>query len=185
MRRCYVSYKTEDLPYAHKVLTLAPGSFIRPPDADACCYEDGLLPEDVREEILEGSEVTIHLIGRYSAELLGRGEQRFIKRELQASLCKAKNGLRSGVLGIVLPEASGAVYKGTCVCPECGRSHERIVIDDSTVVTEFSRNYRSGCNGERGYCALAQWEAFIADPDRYIKQACARRFGPEAQTVVP
>lgn len=178
MRRCYVSYKTEDLPYAYEVLGLVPGAFIRPPGSGAECYEDGRPLEDIREEILQGSEVTIHLIGRYSAECLGSDEQRFIKRELQASLCKAKNGLCSGVLGIVLPEAAGAIFKGTYRCPECGKRHEHIIIDDSTVAAEFSRNYFTGCGGENGYCVLLRWEVFIACPDRYIEEACARRFSP-------
>jgi hypothetical protein len=175
MRKCYVSYKTEDSFYAYKVLDIVPGAFLRTPGAWAGCYDDGRLIEDVREEILGGSEVTIHLIGRCSAERLGGDEQRFIKRELQASLCKGKNGLRSGVLGVVLPEADGAVFKGTYRCPGCGKLHKIIAIDGSTVVTEFSYNYRSCCIGECGYCVLAQWDDFFARPEKYIEKAFKRR----------
>lgn len=183
MRSCYVSYKTEDSLYAYKVLSLVPGAFIRPQGAWAGCFDSSRLLEDIREEILHGSEVTIYLIGRYSAECLGREEQKFIKRELQASLCIANNGLRSGVLGVVLPEAAGAVFKGSYRCHECGKMHKRIVIDDSTVVTEFSYNYGSCCIGEIGYCVLAAWKAFCADPDKFIEKAYERRFDPAAQTV--
>lgn len=183
MHRCYVSYKTEDSLYALKVLCLVPGAFIKP-DARLVCYEDDVVLEDIREKILEGSDITIHLIGACSAERLGHDEQRFIKRELQVSLCKAKEGLRSGVLGIVLPEAFEAVFKGTYLCPECGEPHERIVIDDSTATAEFSRNYRCGCRGESGYCMLVPWDDFITEPDKYIERAFIRRFGPAAHNVV-
>ncbi len=183
MRKCYVSYKTEDSYYAYKVLDIVPGSFLRTPGAWAGCYDDFRSIEDVREDILGGSEVTIHLIGNFSAERLGSDEQRFIKRELQVSLCKAENGLRSGVLGVVLPEADGAVYKGMYRCPECGKRHERIAIDNSTVITEFSCNYLTGCRGECGYCVLVRWDAFFASPKKYVEKAFKRRFSLAVQAV--
>lgn len=182
MLKCYVSYKTENALYAYRVLGLVPGAFLKSPGSWAGCYDESRRLEDIREEILGGSDVTIHLIGACSAERLGYDEQRFIKRELSASLCKAKNGLRSGVLGVVLPEAGHSVLK-TRLCPECGEVHERAVIDDSTAVSEYSRNYRCGCRSELGYCTLAPWQAFVACPNVYIERANARRFGPAAQTV--
>lgn len=176
MLRIYISYKSEDLAYVNEVLRLAPGAFIRPPGSDTECYKDGCRPEDVREDILAGSEITLHLIGTHSAESLGYEEQRFIKRELQASLCKAKNGLPSGVLGVVLPEAINTVYKGQYVCPECGSAHEQVIIDDSTVIREFSANYRTEtCRGQKGCCVLAPWNSFTASPGKYIEEANARR----------
>ncbi len=183
MRKCYVSYKTEDSYYAYKTLEVVPGAFLRAPGAWGGCYDDGRLIEDVREEILGGSEVTIHLIGNFSAERLGSDEQRFIKRELQASLCRAEDGLCSGVLGVVLPSACGAVFKGTYRCPMCGKLHERAAIDDSTVVTEFSSNYRRGCRGESGYCVLAAWKAFCANPAKHIERAFKRRFSSASKSV--
>ena len=67
----------------------------------------------IREDYLADSTVTIHLIGRYSAESLGYHEQRFIKRELQASLYHSQSNTRNGILGVVLPDAVAAIFKGS------------------------------------------------------------------------
>ena len=65
----------------------------------------------IREEYLSDSTVTIFLIGKYSSESLGIGEQIYIKRELQASLYDGKANSKNGILGIVLPEMYDDVYK--------------------------------------------------------------------------
>lgn len=68
-------------------------------------YDEDYILRRIREDYIADSTVTIHLIGRYSAESLGRKEQRFIKRELQASLYDSHSSSRNGILGVVLSES--------------------------------------------------------------------------------
>jgi len=132
--------------------------------------------------------VTIHLIGTRSAESLGQHEQRFIKRELQASLYNSQANPRSGILGVVLPTVASSVYKGSGQCSTCGRSHNYVNINDSTAVKEFNYNYYipndKCCHTEdERYCVLVKWEDFCADPERYIDAAFDKRSAPIADKV--
>lgn len=179
----FIAYKSEDSRYKDIMLGMDIGAFVRPRSTGTECYDCGSI-QDVRDEILNGSDVTLYLIGDYSAERLGQKEQRFIKRELQASLCRAKDGHPNALIGIVLPEAADAVYRGSHICRRCGEPHEKICIDDTTVIREFSMNYRAAnCLCSYGYCVLARWEDFIPAPEKYIDEACIRRHGPAAQSI--
>lgn len=86
---------------------------------------------------MSDSTVTIFLIGQHSAEVLGWEEQRFIKRELQASLYDGKGNTRNGILGVVLPSMYDSIYKGQYVCQTCGKTHNHVALNDMTVVKEF------------------------------------------------
>ncbi len=173
---CFVSYKTEDERYKDLILRMNIGAYARQPGAGTACYDESIAAEDAREQILADSKVTIFIIGKYSAECLGLDEQKYIKKELRASLCAAQDGLPGSVLGLVLPEAEGSVFQGTYICPRCGGTHKKAVIDDSTVIREFSQNFSSdSCKGI-GFCVLAAWSDFKADPERYIKEAYMRRY---------
>ena len=79
---------------------------------DAIDSEDeDYIMKKIREDYLSESTVTIFLIGSHSAETLGKEEQKYIIRELQASLYDGKEGnSRNGILGVVLPDMYSANY---------------------------------------------------------------------------
>jgi hypothetical protein len=184
-RKLYISFKTEDAAYKQAIQ-----------DSDLDCVDKSLNvaidsnDEDyilrmIREDYLSDSTVTIHLIGLYGAENRGWQEQRFIKRELQASLYDGQGNTKNGILGVVLPEAVDSVYRGTYQCLSCGNSHNYVAINDFTTVKEFSYNYYipngkcSHAEDDR-YCVLVRWSDFATDPERYIEDAFAKRTAPIA-----
>lgn len=131
----------------------------------------------IREDYLQDSTVTIHLIGEYSAEN-SYLNQNYIKRELQASLSNTSAGTRNGILGVVLPEVYDKIYKGQQACSQCFKNHNIVVINENTTIREFSYNYYLPLdNGEHvwseddRYCVLVKWEDFIVSPNKYIEQA--------------
>ena len=110
-------------------------------------------------------------------------EQRFIKRELQASLYHGEGNTQNGILGIVLPLMYSSIYTGSSICPKCGNSHTSININDSTTIREFSYNYyipndKCAWWDDDHYCVLVKWNEFIADPEKYIDQAFNKRSNP-------
>ncbi|WP_240163810.1 TIR domain-containing protein [Spirosoma taeanense] len=135
----------------------------------------------IRQNYLSDSTVTIHLIGLYGAENRRQYEQRFIKRELQASLYHGLGNTQNGVLGIVLPDLYNAVYCGSGICPKCGNSHNYVYINDSTTIKEFSYNYyipklnKCSWGEEDRFCVLVKWEDFVKNPEFYIEQAFQKR----------
>jgi len=90
--KCYISFKTEDCWYKKEIqkwsdnekVDMIDKSLNTPINSD----DEDYIMRKIREDYLSDSTVTIFLIGSYSAETLGWEEQRFIKRELQASLEK-------------------------------------------------------------------------------------------------
>ena len=187
--KCFISFKTEDASYKRHIQTqldvdMIDKSLDEPIDSDD---EDYILRK-IREDFLSDSTVTTHLIGSWSAETFGWAEQRFIKRELQASLYNGTNSGRSGILGVVLPAVTGNVYKGMYKCLACGNSHNCVAINDTTTVREFSYNYYipngKCCHTEdERYCVLARWEEFCVSPNEYIAAAFAKRSQPIAAKV--
>jgi hypothetical protein len=152
--------------------------------------DEDYIMQKIREDYLSDSTVTIHLIGSCSAENLGCQEQRFIKRELQASLYNGKVNPRSGILGVVLPSVELQIYKGSINCSECEDKHNIniVAIGDSTVVSEFSNNYyipnNRCCHREEDrYCVLVKWKDFCADPEKHINDAFNKRSEPIANKV--
>ena len=182
--KCYISFKTEDSAYKQHVqsdldVDMIDKSLDEPIQSD---NEDYILRR-LREDYLADSTVTIHLIGQYSAETLGKKEQRFIKRELQASLYNSPSNSRNGILGVVLPDANGAIYKGSYVCSTCRKTHRLVAINDDTTVREFSYNYyipHDKCSHieDDRYCVLARWDTFIANPNKWIEAAFSKRLDP-------
>ena len=67
--------------------------------------------------------------------------------------------------------------------------HNTVVIDDSTVIREFSANYyiepHSGCGWSENerYCVLTKWDDFILDPDSYVNAAFDKRTSEIASKV--
>jgi hypothetical protein len=95
----------------------------------------------IREDYLCDTTVTIHLIGNYSAEKLGKEEQKYIKRELQASLYDGEGNTKNGILGVVLPNMHDVIFVGSGVCSKCGKSHNYVRINNNTTVREFNYNF--------------------------------------------
>lgn len=183
-RKCFISFKKEDESYKLKIKEI-PGveiidkSLKEPIKSD----DEEYIMHVIRTKYLADSTVTIHLIGLHGAEISGWEEQRFIKRELQASLWNSSTSTKNGILGVVLPHAETAIYKGKYTCGTCSSSHNTVAINDMTTISEFSYNYyipNSKCahSYDDRYCVLVRWDDFVKDPNRYIEQAFEKRAAP-------
>lgn len=186
-RRCFISFKTENKEYKRIILEDLDVDMIDHSlnEAIESDNEDYIM-QKIREDYLNDSTVTIHLIGSYGAENKGKDEQKYIKRELQASLYHGKNNTQNGILGIVLPEMYNRVYGGQYICYSCGSSHNTVSLNDDTVIKEFSYNYyipHNKCSHSEDdrFCVLVKWDDFKLDPERYIEQAFQKREHPIAE----
>ena len=191
--KCYISFKTEDFWYKNRIqgwaldkkVDMIDKSLNVPIESE---NEDYIMRR-IREDYLADSTVTIFLIGLHSSENMGSYEQRFIKRELQASLYNGEGNTRNGILGVVLPQMYNNVYKGDYCCSVCNSRHKYVAIEDSTVIREFSRNYYLNNHGkcyyspEDRYCILVKWEDFEKNPNLYIEMAYEKRYTPLADEV--
>ncbi|MCT4628816.1 TIR domain-containing protein [Winogradskyella sp.] len=185
-RKCFISFKMEDKKYKEYIqnnlnIDMIDKSLNVSIDSDDIDY----ILSVIRRDYLSKSTVTIHLIGAHSSENQGTYEQRFIKRELQASLYNGKGNTRNGILGIVLPEANNAIFQGSYHCLKCGNSHNVVKIDNSTTISEFSYNYyipNDKCHHDEDdrYCVLVSWHEFIKNPEAYIEQTFQKRETPIA-----
>lgn len=192
--KCFISFKKEDEAYKKAIqswvdinkVDMIDKSLNTPIDSD---NEDYIMRK-IREDYLSDSTVTIFLIGTHSSENLGWEEQKYIKRELQASLYNGEGNTRSGILGVVLPQMYDSIYKGTYKCSTCGNSHNWVAIDDNTVIKEYSRNFYLNNHGkcsyaeEDRYCVLVKWSDFSQNPNTYIDQAFNKRNQPIANEVI-
>ena len=179
--KCFISFKTEDKKYKKYIqedlkIDMIDKSLNTPINST----DEDYIMRKIREEYLSESTVTIHLIGEYSAENLLYENQAYIKRELQASLYNGENNTKNGILGIVLPNMYDKIFKGSEVCSVCGKSHNIVCINDSTVVKEFSYNYyipKDGCSWseEDRFCVLVKWNDFVKNPELYINKAFDKR----------
>ena len=187
--KCYISFKTEDFAYKKYIQSALEVDMIdKSLDEPIQSDDEDYILRKIREDYIADSTVTIHLIGRYSAESLGKDEQSFIKRELQASLYNSQSNPRNGVLGVVLPIVVASIYKGSVNCATCGNSHNLVAVNDSTTVREFSYNYYipngQCCHREdERYCVLAQWDTFCTDPNTWIEASFAKRSDPISDKV--
>lgn len=192
--KCYISFKTEDESYKKEIqkwndtnkVDMIDKSLNTPIQSD----DEDYIMRKIREDYLSDSTVTIFLIGTHSSEIEGNEEQKYIKRELQASLYNGDNNTRNGILGVVLPEMYDSIYRGMYTCSKCGKQHNWVAIDDSTVIKEFSANYyldkQHECYyaEEDRYCVLVKWDDFKADPNKYIDMTFAKRSESIADEVV-
>ena len=181
-RRCYISFKTEDHFYKNYIQTkmdvdMIDCSLNTPIDST----DEDYVMRVIRRDYLADSTVTIFLIGNYGAEIKGWHEQRFIKRELQASLYHASGNTQNGILGVVLPGTENAIYGSSYICQSCGGSHNYVAINDNTVIKEFSYNYyipqtnKCAWSEEDRFCVLVKWSDFESNPELYIEQAFQKR----------
>lgn len=179
--KCFISFITEDKKYKKYIqedlkIDMIDKSLNTPINST----DEDYIMRKIREDYLSDSTVTIHLIGEYSAENLLYENQAYIKRELQASLYNGENNTKNGILGIVLPNMYDKIFKGSEVCSVCGKSHNIVCINDSTVVKEFSYNYyipKDGCSWseEDRFCVLVKWNDFVKNPELYINKAFDKR----------
>lgn len=180
-RKCFISFKTEDAWYKNYIQNHSDIDMIDKSLNEAInSFNEDYIMQKIREDYLSDSTVTIHLIGQNSAGNLGDYEQRFIKRELQASLFHGTGNTQNGILGVVLPEVYDSVFKGSISCTSCGGQHTYVNINDSTAVTEFSYNYyipnnKCAWGEEDRYCVLVKWDGFLSNPEAYVEQAFQKR----------
>jgi hypothetical protein len=184
VHKVYISFKTEDKFYKNYIQNDLDIDMIDKSLNDVIDSDDeDYIMKKIREDYLSDSTVTIFLIGKYSSANEGEEEQKYIKRELQASLYNGESNTRNGILGIVLPNMYGSIYKGSYVCHECGNSHNFVAINDETVIKEFSCNYyikplkegKCAWSEDDRYCVLVKWEDFEKEPEKYIDQAFGKR----------
>lgn len=184
--KVFISFKTEDMAYKNAIKSI-PGidyidkSLTEPINSN----NDDYIMSKIRTEYLHDSTVTIFLIGHKSSETPGSDEQYYIKKELQASLYNKDSHLKSGVLGVVLPDMVPTVYGSDYECSTCNVKHSIIKINDSTTISEFNYNYyipngKCAHAEEDRYCVLATWDQFVSDPNTWIEAAFAKRTAPIA-----
>jgi len=189
--KCYISFKAEDEAYKIYIqenlnIDMVDKSLNEPIESQ----DEDYVMQKIRDDYLSDSTVTILLIGLYGAEARGWWEQRFIKRELQASLYNGKNNTRSGILGVVLPSMYANIYRGSSNCTTCNPTHtiNYVDINRTTTILEYSYNYyipQNKCSwGEDDrYCVLVKWDDFRNDAEQYIEQAYNKRSEPIAKKV--
>lgn len=187
--RCYISFKTEDIYYKREIqkyCDIVDNSLNSPINSD----DEDYIMRVIRRDYLSDSTITIFLIGLKSSEREGWHEQRYIKRELQASLYNSEDNPRNGILGIVLPSMYDAIFKGLQACSSCGGNHDVVAINSNAVIDEFGKNYylkkSHDCYyaEEDRYCVLARWNEFMANPNYYIEKAFNKRNQPIADDVI-
>lgn len=188
--KCFISFKSDDMHYKKYIqnyldIDMIDKSLNEPIQSE---NEDYIMRK-IREDYLQDSTVTIHLIGQYSAEN-SYLNQNYIKRELQASLSNTSAGTRNGILGVVLPEVYDKIYKGQQACSQCFKNHNIVVINENTTIREFSYNYYLPLdNGKHvwseddRYCVLVKWKDFITSPNKYIEQAFNKRTSDIAKKI--
>ncbi len=194
--KCFISFKKEDQKYREEIDKLFDESDVinKGLDKRINSSDGDYIMKKIREDYLKDSTVTLFLIGEHSSEnegfdSLGQDKNYFIKKELQSSLYNGQGNTRNGILGVVLPSMYDRIYKGTYTCSTCGKSHNHVSINDSTVIKEFSENYylepHSGCawSEEERYCILVKWDDFINNPEKYINDAFEKRSSELSEKV--
>jgi len=180
-RKCYIAFKTEDIAYKKAIQNSIHIDIVDKSLNEPIASEDeDYIMRVIRRDYLSDSTVTILLIGNYGAENRGAEEQRFIKRELQASLYHGTGNTQNGILGIVLPSMYSRIFGGPYVCSNCGGQHTSVAINDTTTIKEFSYNYyiphnKCSWSEEDRFCVLCKWDDFVANHDTYIEQAFDKR----------
>lgn len=189
MHKCYIAYKTEDQYYKDLICEHLDGKFIDNSLHDAINSEnEDYIMQYIRENHLSDSTVTLFLIGKHSSEILGAEEQRYIKRELQASLYHGDGNTQNGILGIVLPSMEAAIYTGSGLCAGCNSPVFHVNVNDDTTIREFHKNYymKEQCHYSEAdrYCVLVKYDDFVNDPGLYIDRAFGKRSLRIANDVV-
>lgn len=183
-RKCFISHKSINVAHKNYIRDHMDVDMI-----DKSLHErinsenEDYIMRKIREDYLSDSTVTIFLIGAHSYENLGYENQRYIKRELQASLYHGEGNTKSGILGVVLPDMYNSIYGGSYTCQSCGNSHNSLTLNDYTVISEFGYNYfipngKCSWTEEDRYCVLVKWDDFNENANHYIEQAFQKRSSP-------
>ncbi|SFB89959.1 MTH538 TIR-like domain [Alkalibacterium subtropicum] len=180
--KCFISFKSKNMDYKEHIqeelnVDMIDKSLNEPINS----FDEDYIMAKIRSDYLYDSTVTIHLIGEHGSENNFLENQYYIKKELQASLSNTANHNKSGILGVVLPEVYSKIFSGKRTCSTCGEEHNMLVINDSTVVKEFSYNYfipndKCSWSEDDRYCVLVKWDDFVKTPNDYIHQAYEKRF---------
>lgn len=182
--KCFISFKTADKDYKKYIQdNLNIDMIDKSLDEPINSYDEDYIMQVIRRDYLSDSTVTIFLIGSMSSENLGWEQQRFIKRELQASLYHGQGNTQSGILGVVLPSMYNSIFGGSGICSNCGNSHNYVYLNDATVIKEFYYNYyiphnKCAWTEDDRFCVLVKWEDFVNNPELYIDQAYYKRDNP-------
>lgn len=182
---CFISFKAENIAYKEYLQKYLSIDMIdKSLDEAIDSYNEDYVLRKLREDYISRTTVTIHLIGSKSAESLGWNEQKYIKRELQASLFHGEGNTQNGILGIVLPEVYELVYGKDYICGICGNTHSFVNVYNTTV-KEFSYNYfipNGKCcwTEDERFCILVKWDDFIKEPETFIELAFQKRTHPIA-----
>ena len=187
--KCFISFKTEDMPYKKHIhdylnVDMIDKSLHEPINSE----DEDYIMRNIRENYLSDSTVTIFLIGEKSAENLPNENQNFLKRELQASLFHGDGNSLNGILGVVLPNMYERIYGGKGICGTCGNSHNYVNINHNTTISEFAYNYyipntKCAWSEEDKYCVLVKWSDFCSDPETYIDRAFDKRNQPISDKI--
>jgi hypothetical protein len=182
--KCFISFKYEDRNFKDYLsnnlhLEMIDKSLRERINSD----NEEYIMKKIREEYLSDSTVTIFLIGEHCAENNYDQNQYFIKKELQASIFNGERNTKNGILGIVLPSMYEKIYKGIKTCCICGSTHSTVLINENTVIKEFSYNYyipndKCAWSEEDRYCVLVKWDDFVKYPEFYIHKAFLKRDEP-------
>lgn len=185
--KCFISFKTEDKPYKKYIQENLDVDMIdKSLNIAIDSNDEDYIMRKIREEYLSDTTVTIHLIGLKSAEAYGWEEQKFIKRELQASLYHGEGNTQNGILGVVIPSAYDNVYRGSYSCQRCGGNHNYVNVRDTTI-SEFSYNYyipngdKCSWSEDDRFCVLVKWDDFVKNPEIFINKAFDKRSHPIAE----
>ena len=99
--KCFISFKTEDIKYKEQIQSWVDKDRVDMIDKSLNepinSYDEDYIMRKIRNDYLSDSTVTIFLIGKNSSENLGWWHQRYIKRELQASLYNGEGNTRNGI----------------------------------------------------------------------------------------
>lgn len=186
--KCFISFKMFDEKYKIEIQEMDNISIIDKSLNDRIESDDpDYVMRVIRRDYLKDSTVTIHLIGDNSSENALFTDQYYIKKELQASLSNTQISNKSGILGVVLPNMTDKIFKGSYECSTCGLSHNSVSVDAHTV-KEFSYNYyipneKCAWSEDDRYCVLVKWDDFINTPNEFIHQAYEKRFESIANKI--
>ncbi|GJM47958.1 TIR domain-containing protein [Weissella soli] len=191
--KIFISYKTEDTLFKQYIqdnlaVDMIDKSLNNPVNSE---NEDYIL-RYIREHHLSDSTVTLALIGNKSAEKLHPllEDQKFIKREIQASLYMGKANTQNGILAVILPNMYNGIYPppNTTKSSFDGTTVHISNINDNTVIKEISANYylaspihdedRDYWTNDGRYVVVIKWDEFILNPDKYIDMAYEKRTAP-------
>lgn len=193
---CFISFKEEDTRLKNRLIRRLDEKGIPNKSVTEWIESNNLdyIMQTIRNKYMQGTTVTIFLIGEHSSENEGldkdgRNKQAFIIRELQATLYDRSGNPRDGLLGVVLPSMEKKIFGEIRKDNVSGSTVQIIDISEKTVIKEFSENYwlkknKNGHYDDDGqFAVLCRYCEFMNDPKHYIDAAYERVKKPIAKLV--